>query len=97
MSVRGPSVIPPTTTATSPAITKSARAFEAVFLGQMTQLMMSSVESEGEISGGNGEEMFRGILAERVGDAIAQRGGIGLSSVVMAEMIKMQGGDGNGQ
>ena len=70
---------------------KTAREFEAVFLGQMTQLMMESV-GDGEFSGGHGEQMFRGVLAEKLGTAIAANGGLGLAPVVLDQIIKMQGG-----
>ena len=76
---------------------KTASAFEAVFLGQMTQLMMDSVETGGEFSGGHGEEMFRGVLAEKLGTAMAARGGIGIAPLVMAQIIKMQGAGSDGQ
>ncbi|UYY59680.1 rod-binding protein [Sphingomonas sp. S2-65] len=70
---------------------KTAQDFEAVFLGQMTQLMMSSVQQDGDFNGGAGEEMFRGILAEKLGTEIAKRGGIGLAPVVIDQIIQLQG------
>lgn len=76
---------------------ETAEKFEAVFLGQMTQLMMESVDIGDQFSGGHGEEMFRGVLAEKLGTAMAHKGGIGLAPAVMAQIIKMQGGSGNGQ
>jgi len=76
---------------------KTAREFEAVFLGQMTKLMMESVEVGDEFSGGHGEEMFRGVLAETLGNEIARAGGIGLAPAVLEQIIKMQGVDGNGR
>lgn len=85
------------TTPASPAVPdkaarETAETFEAVFLGQMTQLMMESVETGDEFSGGHGEQMFRGVLAEKLGTAMAAKGGIGLAPAVMAQIIKMQGG-----
>ncbi|MFV0623360.1 rod-binding protein [Sphingomonas sp. ac-8] len=71
---------------------KTARAFEAVFIGQMTQMMMETAKPEGDFSGGHGEEMFRGVLAEKLGAAVAQRGGIGLAPMVLDQIIKLQGG-----
>jgi Rod binding domain-containing protein len=68
-----------------------AREFEAVFIGEMTKIMMETVPTDGPFGGGHGEEMFRGIMAERLGDAIARRGGIGLAPVVMGQILKMQG------
>lgn len=79
------------------AAKRTAETFEAVFLGQMTQLMMESVEVGDTVSGGHGEEMFRGVLAEKLGTAMAHRGGIGLAPAVMAQIITMQEGSGNGQ
>ncbi len=88
-------------TASSPApsrkASETAEKFEAVFLGQMTQLMMENVNVGDQFSGGHGEEMFRGVLAEKLGTAMAHKGGIGLAPAVMAQIIKMQGGSGNGQ
>lgn len=70
----------------------TARDFEAVFLGQMTQIMLDSVEVDTSFGGGHGEEMFRGILAEKLGREFAVHGGIGLSDVVRAQIIKLQEG-----
>lgn len=74
------------------AAAKTAQQFEAVFLGQMTKLMMESVPTDGPFSGGHGEEMFRGVLAEKLGDEMAKRGGIGLAPAVMDQIIRLQGG-----
>lgn len=75
---------------------ETAREFEAVFLGQMAKMMLESVEMSPEFSGGHGEEMFRGILAERLGTEMAERGGIGLAPMVLDHIIRMQGNT-NGQ
>lgn len=76
--------------ASSRAAAKSARDFEAVFIGQMTKTMMETVETKGPFSGGHGEEMFRGVLAEQLGGAITARGGIGLAPAVMKQIIALQ-------
>lgn len=80
----------PPATGHDPAAT--ARAFESVFAGQMAKIMMETVPTDGAFSGGHGEEIFRGMLAERMGDAIAQHGGFGLAPAVMGQIIRMQGG-----
>ncbi len=87
----------PAPTPKAVAAKETAEKFEAVFLGQMTQLMMESVETDGEFSGGHGEEMFRGVLAEKLGTEMAKKGGIGLAPSVMAQIIKMQGSSNNGE
>lgn len=98
----GTAPIPPRTTAQTPRLPESpeaviAREFEAVFLGQMTKLMMESVEIGDTFSGGHGEEMFRGVLAEKLGTEIARSGGVGLAPAVLEQIIKMQGGNGDGR
>jgi Rod binding domain-containing protein len=70
----------------------TAQSFEAVFLSQMTQLMFDSVPQDGDFSGGHGEEMFRGILAEKLGTEMARRGGIGLAPAVLEQILKLQQG-----
>lgn len=75
-----------------PKNAETAQSFEAVFIGQMTQLMLESVKQEGEFSGGHGEEMFRGVMAEKLGAEIAKRGGVGLAPAVLDQILKMQQG-----
>ena len=69
---------------------QTAKEFEAVFVGQMTKLMLDSVET-GEFSGGSGEAIFRGVLAEKLGNEIAKQGGIGLAPAVLDQILKLQG------
>jgi flagellar protein FlgJ len=80
----------PTRRAGDPAAT--AQSFEAVFVGQMVRIMMDTAPSDGPFGGGHGEEMFRGVLAEKMGDAIARRGGFGIAPAVLDQIIKLQGG-----
>lgn len=73
-----------------------ARQFEGVFAGQITKIMMETVEQDDQFSGGHGEEMFRGILAEQIGNSIAQGAGagkgLGIASLVEAQIVRLQGG-----
>ena len=73
-------------------IAKTAEEFEAVFLGEMSKLMLESVDMGDEFSGGHAEQVFRGMMAEKLGGEIARRGGVGLAPVVMEQMIRMQEG-----
>ena len=89
---------PPRLPATSPSDPAgTARDFEAVFLGQMARVMLESVEMGEQFSGGHGEQMFRGILAENLGTEMARQGGIGLAPAVMEQIIRMQGDSNGGQ
>jgi Rod binding domain-containing protein len=71
---------------------ETAHSFEAVFIGQITKMMMDTTQVSDTFGGGHGEEMFRGVLAEQLGTVITKNGGIGLSSVVMKEIVRLQGG-----
>jgi Rod binding domain-containing protein len=57
----------------------------------MTKMMLESVD-KGEINGGAGEEMFKGVLAEKLGTEMANRGGIGLAPAVLESILKLQQG-----
>ena len=76
-----------------PKMEATAKDFESVFLGQMMKTMMESVEQDGQFTGGQGEEMFRGVLAEKLGTEMAKRGGLGLAPAVLDQMIKVQEGN----
>lgn len=69
---------------------KQARDFEAVFAGKLINTMLSTVEKS-EFSGGNAEETFQGMLGERMGDALAAQGGLGIAPSVLAQLIRLQG------
>lgn len=75
--------------AATPKDAAAARDFEAVFVGQMARLMLDSVD-QGDFSGGHGEQVFRGILAENIGNEIARSGGIGVAPMVLDAILKLQ-------
>ncbi|NIJ20811.1 Rod binding domain-containing protein [Sphingomonas naasensis] len=78
--------------AVNPKNTETAKEFEAMFLGQMTKMMLESVQKGDNFNGGAGEEMFQGVLAEKLGTEIANRGGIGLAPSVLDSILKLQQG-----
>ncbi len=76
----------------SPAASKSAaaaRQFEAVFAGQMIAAAFATLDStaagEGGMGGGSAEAMWRGVLAEHIGAAMAARGVLGVAALVAAQ------------
>lgn len=71
-----------------PAVAK-AKELEGVLIGQLVNAMLATLGED--TPGGSGEEMFRGVLAEKVGAQAARGTGIGLSASVVDAMIKMQG------
>ena len=72
----------------------SARAkateFEGVFLSMMIKEMFSGLRTEGDFTGGFGEEMFRGMMADQYAESIAKSGGIGLSDQIYNEILAQQ-------
>lgn len=73
-------------------IGEAVQAFESVLLGELTALMFSTVKTDGPFGGGHAEEMYRGMMTEHLGTAIAKRGGLNLVPSLMNELIRMQGG-----
>jgi len=56
----------------------SAQKFEAMFLSQVVEEMIKTVDI-GEFGGGDAEEKWRSFLAGAVADQIAQQGSTGIS------------------
>ena len=73
------------------AAVKASQEFEAVFASAMAKLMMESVAVDGEFGGGHGEEMFRGMMAEKIGEDMARSGGMGIAPAVLDQIIRLQG------
>ncbi|MGH6957237.1 MAG: rod-binding protein [Caulobacteraceae bacterium] len=71
-------------------IDQTAQAFEATFLTSMIQTMFKGISSAPPFGGGPGEDIWRSFLAEAMAKDMAKRGGIGLSSAVAREMLKLQ-------
>jgi flagellar protein FlgJ len=72
------------------AIDKAAKEFEGQFVSQMLTQMWQGIETDGYFGGGNGEEMFRGLMINEYGKQIAQSGKLGIADSVRNAMLKMQ-------
>jgi flagellar protein FlgJ len=68
-------------------IAKTAKDFEAQFIGTMMGSMFNGLD----LGGGQGAEAFKSVLLQAVGQKIASGKGIGLAKPVQAEMLKLQG------
>ena len=69
---------------------KAAKEFEGQFVSQMLTQMWQGIETDGYFGGGNGEEMFRGLMINEYGKQIAQSGKLGIADNVRNAMLKMQ-------
>ena len=72
------------------AIRKTATNFEAFFVGQMLEQMFKGVPVDGFFGGGQSEGIWRSMLLQQYGRAIAERGGFGVADMVSREMLKLQ-------
>ena len=65
---------------------EACQQFETLFLNQMLAQMRKSAGSGGMMGGGQGEEMFQGMLDEERAKSWAQEGGVGLASILFQQM-----------
>jgi len=68
----------------------AAREFEAVFLGQMIKPMFQTLDTDPPFGGGFAEGVWRDVLADEVGRAVAAAGGIGIADSVARELLRAQ-------
>ena len=64
--------------------------FEAFFLGQMLQPMFANINPEPPFGGGHAEKIWRSMLVDEIGKAVANTGGIGIADSIQREILKMQ-------
>lgn len=67
-----------------------ATEFEGVFLSMMIKEMFAGIQTEGDFTGGFGEEMFRDMMSDQYAQSIAKNGGIGLSDQIYREILAQQ-------
>jgi flagellar protein FlgJ len=69
---------------------EAAQEFEAFFISQMMDQMMSGIETNPTFGGGHGETMWRSMLNQEYGKQVARRGGLGIADHVMKSMLQAQ-------
>ncbi len=72
------------------AARKAAEEFEAMFLSQMFGHMFEGIKTDGPFGGGHAERMYRSLLVDEYGKAMAHAGGIGIADQVMKEILRNQ-------
>ena len=72
------------------AAKRTAQDFEAFFLSQMFEHMFSGIEPDALFGGGEGEQVYRSMMFQEYGKAVARQGGIGLADMVQKEILKLQ-------
>ena len=72
-------------------IHQTAQKFEASFLTSMISTMFQGVNTSPPFGGGPGEDIWKSFLAEAMAGQMSKRGGVGISSAIEREMLKLQG------
>lgn len=78
------------TGASPQAARQAAQDFEAVFIAQMLAPMFESLGTDALFGGGPGEEIYRSILVDEYGKAVARSGGLGIADTVQREILRIQ-------
>ena len=71
-------------------IRQTAEDFEAFFLSRMVETMFEGISTDGMFGGGNGEKVFRSLLINEYGKAMAKTGTVGIADYVMKSILEMQ-------
>lgn len=69
---------------------EKAQEFESYFLQQFISLTMPDMSDDPIFGGGFAEQTFNTKLQEEMGKSMAQKGGLGLTQRVYAELLKAQ-------
>ncbi|MDY0870539.1 rod-binding protein [Dongia rigui] len=71
-------------------IAKVAEDFEAFFAGLVFDQISSDVEPDPVTGGGEGEDMFKGLLNQEYGKAIARTHSLGIADIVQKQLLQIQ-------
>ncbi len=77
-------------TGTAKEIRAAAEDFESFFLSQMFEYMFVGIDTDGPFGGGHGEKIFRSLLLQEYGKAMAARGGIGVADTIERQLLQLQ-------
>lgn len=69
---------------------ETAENFEAFFITKMMESMFEGVSTDGMFGGGHAEKIYRSMLLDEYGKAMAKTGSIGIKDDIMAAILQMQ-------
>lgn len=78
-------------TTANPKTAAALQEFESILIGEMTNLMFSTVPDDGSLGSGAAGDIYRSMLAQHIGSEVSKRGGLGLTPALMNEVIHQQG------
>lgn len=71
-------------------IDKTAKDYEAGFVTAMLESMFAGVKTNKMFGGGSAEDMYRSLMNQEYGKAVAERGSLGIADTIKREMLRMQ-------
>jgi Rod binding domain-containing protein len=71
-------------------IEKVAEDFEAFFAGSYFEQMFSGIEPDAITGGGEGESMFRSLMIQEYGKAVAKQHSLGIADIVKSQLLRLQ-------
>jgi Rod binding domain-containing protein len=72
------------------AIDKTAKDFEAGFVSAMLESMFAGIKTDKMFGGGSAEGMYRSLLNQEYGKAVAAGGSLGIADAIKREMLHLQ-------
>jgi Rod binding domain-containing protein len=69
---------------------QAGQQFEAFFVGQMMEYMMSGIKSDPTFGGGQAEETWRSMLNQEYGKEISKSGQLGIGSMITKTILQAQ-------
>jgi peptidoglycan hydrolase FlgJ len=72
------------------AIEKVAEEFEAFFASAYFEQMFSGIQPDSVTGGGEGESMFRSLMIQEYGKAVASQRSLGIADVVKRQLLQLQ-------
>jgi len=70
---------------------KLGQEFESMALSQLLAPMWEGLKTDGPFGGGEGEEAMRSFYVDAIAKEMAKTGGIGISTMMQKELLKLQG------
>ena len=71
-------------------INKVAEDFEAFFAGSYFEQMFSGIQPDSLTGGGEAEGMFRSLMIQEYGKAVAKQHVLGIADVVKRQLLQLQ-------
>lgn len=77
-------------------IEETAENFESFFITKMMETMFEGISTDGMFGGGHAEKIYRSMLLDEYGKAMAKTGSIGVKDDIMRSILEMQEMETNG-